>query len=74
MTIDTTNTRTYHPLFQARARVLADIEQRLGRRLSHKEIMARFEVNDNVAYQTRDRKWEAAQEAAGMPGIPSTVR
>lgn len=30
--------------------VLADIEQKLGRRLSHEEIMARFEVNDNVEY------------------------
>jgi hypothetical protein len=42
-----------HPLCEARARVLQDLERKVKRPLTDAEIKVTFKVNDNVARQTR---------------------
>ena len=52
--------RTYHPLFRRRNVALRAVEAAEDRRLSTEEVMQLFGCNENVARQTRDRKWEEA--------------
>jgi hypothetical protein len=57
--------RTYHPLFRRRNFALRALEKKLSRRLDLQEVMNLFGVNENVARQARDARWEADQEANG---------
>jgi hypothetical protein len=52
-------------LFRRRNFALRALEKKLSRRLDLQEVMNLFGVNENVARQTRDARWEADQEANG---------